>query len=81
MSKSSSNVVSEAMALPPKSKAKLAEMLLASLDDAEQREIDAAWAKEAEDRIDAFEAGKARAIPASVVFRAKRQGITPLCGD
>ena len=52
-----------------KSKAKLAGQLLASLDDPEQKAIDAAWAKEVERRIDELETGKATVIPADKVLR------------
>jgi len=33
-----------------------------------RQEIDAAWAKEAEDRIDAYERGKIESVPAEEVF-------------
>jgi len=59
----------EALSLPPKSRAKLAEKLLESLDDSKQQEIDALWAEEAESRIDAFEQGKLKAVPGREVFR------------
>lgn len=58
-----------ALSLPPKSRAKLAEKLLESLDDSKQREIDAVWAEEAENRIDAFEQGKLKGISGPEVFR------------
>ena len=64
------------MALPPRSRARLAESLLASLDDPRQKELDALWAEEAESRIEAYEAGKLRAISGREVFRtlkAKRR--------
>jgi putative addiction module component (TIGR02574 family) len=59
----------EALSLPPRSRAKLAEKLLESLDGSTQKEIDALWAKEAENRIDAFEQGKLKAISGRKVFR------------
>jgi putative addiction module component (TIGR02574 family) len=59
----------ETLSLPPKSRAKLAETLLASLDDSKQRENDALWAEEAENRLDAFEQGKLHAIPGPEVFK------------
>lgn len=59
----------EALSLPPKSRAKLAEKLLESLDVSKQREIDALWAEEAENRLDAFEQGKLQAIPGPEVFK------------
>jgi hypothetical protein len=61
MIKGTSQVVNDAMALPPKSKARLAERLLASLDDTHQKEIDA------------FDAGKVHAIPAALALRTKRR--------
>jgi len=72
MIRSSAKVVSEALSLPPRSRAKLAEKLLESLDDPRQREIDRLWAEEVEDRIDAYERGELKAIPGKEVFRRLR---------
>ena len=58
------------LALPSKSRAKLAEKLLASLAEPTDDELLGLWGKEAEDRIDAFEQGTLRAIPGEQVFRA-----------
>ena len=68
--KSVEPITRSALALPPKSRAKLAETLLASLDNPDQSEIDALWAVEAENRITAYEAGKMRAFSGKEVFRA-----------
>ena len=65
-------VVKDALLLPPKSRAELAEKLLKSLDDPRQTEIDKLWAKEAEDRIDAYEKGELKTIPGKEVFRRLR---------
>ena len=46
MMRTSAKVVNDALSLPPKSRAKLAEKLLESLDDPRQREIDRLWAEE-----------------------------------
>jgi hypothetical protein len=43
---------------------------LESLDNPRQHEIDALWAAEAEDRINAYESGKMRTFPGKEVFRA-----------
>jgi putative addiction module component (TIGR02574 family) len=59
-----------ALALPAKSRARLAEKLLASLDEPNRGELDALWAEEAEDRINAYESGEMRSIPGREVFRA-----------
>ena len=69
MIRNSAKVVSEALSLPLRSRAKLAEQLLESLDDPKQKEIDRLWADEVEDRIDAYEKGELKAIPGQEVFR------------
>jgi len=69
MIRNSARVVNDALSLPPKSRAKLAEKLLESLDDPRQKEIDRLWAEEAEGRIDAYERGALKAIPGKEVFR------------
>ena len=72
MIRNSAKVVSEALSLPPRSRAKLAEQLLESLDDPKQKEIDRLWADEVEDRIDAYERGELKVIPGQEVFRRLR---------
>jgi putative addiction module component (TIGR02574 family) len=57
----------DALSLSAIERAALAAELLESLDRADPR-IDALWAKEAEDRLAAFEAGEIRAIAAEDVF-------------
>lgn len=57
----------DALALPLVERAALAAELLSSLDRSDPR-IDALWAREAEDRLAAFEAGEMAAIPAEDVF-------------
>ena len=68
MIRSSAKVVTDALSLPPKSRAKLAEKLLESLDDPRRQEIDRLWAEEVEDRIDAYEMGSLKAVPGKEVF-------------
>jgi putative addiction module component (TIGR02574 family) len=69
MIRNSAKVVNGALALPAKSRAKLAEKLLESLDDPKQKEFDRLWAEEVEDRIDAYERGELRAVSGKEVFR------------
>jgi len=69
MIRNSAKVVSDALSLPPRSRAKLAERLLESLDDSTQKEIDRLWADEVEDRIEAYERGELKATPGEEVFR------------
>jgi putative addiction module component (TIGR02574 family) len=75
MIRNSAKVVTEALSLPPRSRAKLAEQLLESLDDPKRKEIDRLWADEAEDRIDAYERGELKAIPGQQVFRRLKPAI------
>lgn len=63
-------ITKSALALPAKSRAKLAEALLKSLDNPNQEELDGLWAVEAEERINAFESGKMKSFPGKEVFRA-----------
>jgi len=61
-------IFEEALGLPASEKALLADQLLASLDLASSDSIDEMWAREAENRIDAYERGEMKAIPAKEVF-------------
>jgi putative addiction module component (TIGR02574 family) len=69
MIRNRAKVVSDALSLPPRSRAKLAEQLLESPDDSKQKEIDRLWADEVENRIDAYERGEQKAISGQEVFR------------
>lgn len=61
-------ILNEALSLPPSERAQLAERLFSSLDIS-QKELDRLWAEEADSRIDAFERGELKAIPANKVFK------------
>ena len=65
-------VAEEALKLSPTERAELIDLLFESFDPsqpARPSEIEQAWAAEAESRIDAFDKGELRAIPAEDVFR------------
>jgi putative addiction module component (TIGR02574 family) len=65
-------VFSEALSLPAKERAKLAQRLLVSLDaEAGSPEIEAAWKEEALDRCQAFDKGKLAERDATDVFAFK----------
>ncbi len=68
MSEHTEVILEQALALSPKDRAALVEELLASLDQPDPT-VDALWAKEVEDRINAYEAGELEAIPAETVFK------------
>lgn len=67
----SNSILKEALALRPSQKAKLIDSLLSSLDKSD-REIDELWAKEAEDRIDAYDRGKIKAVSLEKVLEKYR---------
>lgn len=68
MSNRSAEVFQEALSLPLDERAELIERLLPSLDTPDRQRIDALWAQEAEDRLDAFERGEIKTISAKEVF-------------
>jgi len=68
MPKHSKRILAEALELPPVERAELVENLLTSFEFQSREKIDALWAEEAEDRIDAYERGEMAAIPARDVF-------------
>jgi len=65
------NVFKEALTLKPSEKAQLIDKLISSLDKPD-REIDELWAKEAEDRIDAYDQGKLKAVSLEKVLQKYR---------
>ena len=66
------NIFKEALTLKPSEKAQLIDRLLSSLDQSDKK-IDQLWAKEAEDRIDAYDLGKIKAISLEKVLKKYRQ--------
>lgn len=68
MSDRGQQVLEQALSLPPEERLKVAEFLLSSLDSAAQQRIDALWAAEAEDRLDALDRGEIETISAGDVF-------------
>ena len=68
---STDNVFKEALTLRPFEKAQLIDKLLSSLDKPD-KEIDELWAREAEDRIDAYDQGKIKAISLEKVLQKYR---------
>lgn len=63
-----------ALKLSPVERAELVEKILASFSFPDRKTIDELWAIEAEDRIDAFERGELKSIPASEIFAQIEQG-------
>jgi putative addiction module component (TIGR02574 family) len=61
------------MRLPADSRALLANKIAESLGSAESAEIEEAWAIETRRRLDEFDSGKVKAIPADDVFAEARR--------
>ncbi len=61
-------ILSDALNLPQSDRAQLAERLFSSLDISRD-ELDRLWANEADSRIDAYERGELKAIPAQKIFK------------
>ena len=61
-------IFKEALALRPTEKAELIDKLLSSLDKPD-KELDELWAKEAEDRINAYDRGNIKAVSLETVLR------------
>ena len=55
------NIFKEALTLSPSEKAQLIDKLISTLDESDKK-IDELWAKEAEDRINAYDQGKIKAM-------------------
>jgi hypothetical protein len=69
MTLQSQRVLHDALGLPPIDRAELVEQILAGFEFPARKDIDAAWAREAEERLYAFERGEIQSSPASEVFR------------
>ena len=65
------NIFKKALTLSPSEKARLIDKLISSLDKPD-KEIDELWAKEAEDRIDAYDQGKIKVISLEKVLQKYR---------
>ena len=69
MTKKTEKVLSEALELSPIERADLVEQIMSSFEFVSRKSIDELWAKEAEERIDAYDAGKIKSTPADDVFK------------
>ncbi len=66
-------ILQTALDLPDKERAELALRLVESLDGEPVEGVEAAWAAEVRDRVDALRRGEARTRPAKDVFREARE--------
>jgi putative addiction module component (TIGR02574 family) len=68
MSASSEQILRQALGLSPEDRAEVVERLLASFQTPPDPLLDELWAREAEDRLDAYDRGQLGAVPAEEVF-------------
>jgi putative addiction module component (TIGR02574 family) len=68
MSPGSQEVLRQALQLPPSERAELVEHILSSFDSSERDLLDALWAAEAEERIDAHDRGEIGSSSVKDVF-------------
>jgi putative addiction module component (TIGR02574 family) len=74
MSANSEQILQQALALSPQDRAEIVERLLASFQMPPDPHLDELWAREAEERLDAYDRGELGAVPAEEVFaRIERQ--------
>lgn len=63
----------EVLELPEADRAELARFLIESLDDSEDRDVEAAWDAELQSRVERIEQGKSRLRPAHQVLAEIRE--------
>ena len=68
MSKKLEEIINVAMELSLEERAELAGILMLSLDEASESEVERLWLEEAERRLQDFREGKVKGIPAEEVF-------------
>lgn len=73
MNESIESVLGAALSLPHDARVDLAERLIRSLDDEEQKQIDVAWATEICRRYEAYERGDIKAIPGDELVNEMRE--------
>jgi len=74
MSANGEQILKQALALSPEDRAEVVDRLLASFQTPPDPLLDELWAREAEDRLDAYDRGELGALPAEDVFaRIERQ--------
>ena len=73
MSTSVEELVEQASKLSAEDRTHLADLLLASVPDEENAEVDASWEEEIRRRVDAVRAGKAKTVSAEDVHTQARR--------
>ncbi len=66
-------LAAQGTALAPDDRARLIDLLLASLDDGPRAQVEAAWDEEVERRLDAYDRGEVHAIDGEQVLEEARR--------
>ena len=75
MATAARQIESKAMKLSARERARLAERLIASLDEEVDADAEAAWVREGERRLDELRSGKVKGRAAASVFRRARAAL------
>ena len=65
----------EVLQLPARSRVRLAERMIESVDDYADPEVEAAWSSEIERRVEEIQSGSERGIPAAQVMKDARRAL------
>lgn len=68
-------IVARVLRLSPEERVRLAEELIASLDEEIEPDVEELWLAEAERRLKDFRSGKVRGIPAAKAFAKARSAL------
>lgn len=75
MSEHFDEIVASAMKLPQEERVRLAEELIASLDEEIEPDVEEIWLAEAERRLNEFRSGKTCGVPAAEAFAKARSAL------
>ena len=75
MSTQFEQVAADAMKLPLRDRVRLAQQLVATLDDQSETEIEELWFSAARRRLDELQSGKVQGIEADDAFRIARENL------
>jgi putative addiction module component (TIGR02574 family) len=65
----------QVMDLSPRSRIRIAEKIIESVDDFTSKEIEAAWSEEIQRRVNDIESGKVKGIPAAQAMAKARRAL------
>jgi len=75
MSTNLDELTADAMKLPLRDRVQLAQLLVSTLDDVVETNVEALWFAEAERRLEELRSGTVQGVPAEDVFRNAREAL------